>query len=211
MLEFEQDLIKKGYKYIVGTDEAGRGPLCGPVVCAAVIFPTDFHNDEINDSKKLTEKKREKLFELIKNEALAYSICAISPEEIDKLNIYEASRKGMQDAIEKLSIKPDYILTDAMPLKKFQDIPQEALIKGDARALCIAAASILAKVTRDHIMEEYDKKYPYYELKKHKGYPTKRHLELIKKYGVIKGFHRFSYKPVKMLEYEQMTLDLNDN
>ena len=154
-------------------------------------------NDEINDSKKLTEKKREKLYSEIIENALAYDIEIISPEEIDQLNIYEASRTGMVRALSKLKIKPDYILTDAMKLHQLEDIPQEALIKGDGKSFNIAASSILAKVTRDHIMLEYDKKYPQYQLAKHKGYPTALHLKLIEQYGVIPEFYRFSYKPVK--------------
>lgn len=206
MLEYEQPLYNKGYKRIVGTDEAGRGPLCGPVVCAACVLPPDYKNDLINDSKKLTDKKRRMLFEEIKEHALDYQIVCISPEEIDEINIYEASRKGMTLAIKGLKKQPDYILTDCMPLLEFEGIPQEDLVKGDAKAMCIAAASILAKVTRDEIMEEIDKKYPQYEFKKHKGYPTKLHLELLKKYGPIKGLYRYSYKPVKECSYQQLNL-----
>ena len=208
MLDYEKSLYAQGYNLIVGCDEAGRGPLCGPVVCAACILPPNYQNEEINDSKKISEKKREKLFEIIKKDAIAYAIICISPQEIDAINIYEASRKGMQDAIEALNIKPDYILTDAMPLLKFKDIPQEALIKGDAKAINIAAASILAKVTRDKILEEYDRLYPQYEFKKHKGYPTKKHLELLDVYGPIKEIYRYSYGPVKKFTYEQMKLDI---
>ena len=206
MLDYEKEIYKKGYRLIVGCDEAGRGPLCGPVVCASCILPMDYQNEIINDSKKLTDKKRRMLFEEIKRVALGYSIVAISPEEIDKINIYEASRKGMTIAIHNLDIDPDYILTDCMPLKEFPHIPQENLVKGDAKALCIAAASILAKVTRDRIMDELDEKYPQYNLKKHKGYPTKEHLDLLKKYGPIKGLYRYSYKPVQACSYEQLKI-----
>ena len=208
MLDYEKHLIQEGYKLIVGCDEAGRGPLCGPVVCAACILPLDYQNEEINDSKKLTEKKRNKLFEIIKKDAISYSIVVISPQEIDKINIYAASRKGMQEAIKNLTIKPDYILTDAMPLLEFEDTKKEALIKGDAKSMNIAAASILAKVTRDLIMDELDKKYPQYEFKKHKGYPTKRHLELLDQYGPIKEIYRYSYSPVKKFTFEQISLDI---
>ena len=208
MLDYEKDIIKKGYKLIVGCDEAGRGPLCGPVVCAACILPLGYQNEDINDSKKLTEKKREKLFDIIIKDAISYAIVAISPKEIDEINIYQASRKGMELAIEKLTVIPDYILTDAMPLTKFKDIPQEALIKGDAKAINIAAASILAKVTRDRLLDEYDKLYPQYEFKKHKGYPTKKHLELLDKYGPIKELYRFTYGPLKKFMYEQIKLDI---
>lgn len=208
MLDYEKPLYQKGYKLIVGCDEAGRGPLCGPVVCAACIMEENYINDEINDSKKLTDKKRRQLFDVIISHAVSYAIVAISPQEIDKINIYEASRKGMQDAIDLLKVKPDYILTDAMPLLKFKDIPQEAIIKGDAKSINIAAASILAKVTRDNILLEYDKKYPQYQFAKHKGYPTKLHLELLEKYGPIKEIYRFSYKPVQKFNYEQIKLDI---
>lgn len=206
MLDYEQNLFKQGYKLIVGCDEAGRGCLCGPVVCACCIFPPNYKNDFINDSKKLTDKKRRELFKIIIKDALYYSIISISPEEIDRINIYEASRKGMTQAILTCGVKPDYILTDCMPLFGFDGIKQEDLIKGDAKALCIAAASILAKVTRDNIMEELDAKYPAYQLKKHKGYPTKLHVELLNKYGPIKGLYRYSYKPVKACVEKQLTL-----
>lgn len=208
MLDYEKHLIQEGYKLIVGCDEAGRGPLCGPVVCAACILPLNYQNEEINDSKKLTEKKRSKLFEIIKRDAVSYSIVVISPQEIDKINIYAASRKGMQEAIKQLNVTPDYILTDAMPLLEFEDTKKEALIKGDAKSMNIAAASILAKVTRDLIMDELDKKYPQYEFKKHKGYPTKRHLELLDQYGPIKEIYRYSYSPVKKFTFEQISLDI---
>ena len=197
MLDYELDIYKAGFKYIAGTDEAGRGHLCGPVVCAACILPPDYRNELINDSKKLKEKNRELLFDEIIKNALSYKITVISPQEIDKINIYEASRKGMVESIKGLSITPDYILTDAMPLFDFFGTPIEALIKGDAKAQCIAAASILAKVTRDRIMDELDKQYPEYCFKKHKGYPTKQHLELLEKYGPIKEHYRYSYGPVK--------------
>lgn len=206
MLDYEKTLHQKGYKLIVGCDEAGRGPLCGPVVCAACIMPENYLNDDINDSKKLTDKKRRNLYNVIIKDAISYAIVVISPQEIDKINIYEASRKGMQDAIEALNVKPEYILTDAMPLKKFKDIPTEAIIKGDAKAINIAAASILAKVTRDNIMEELDKKYPQYQFAKHKGYPTKLHLELLDKYGPIKEIYRYSYKPVQKFLCKQIEL-----
>ena len=206
MLDYEKDIFNKGYKLIVGCDEAGRGPLCGPVVCASCILPIDYRNELIDDSKKLTDKKRRVLFEEIKKVALSYAIVAIYPEEIDKINIYEASRKGMTEAIKQMDIKPDYILTDCMPLLEFPNIPQENLVKGDARAMCIAAASILAKVTRDDMLDELDKQYPQYNLKKHKGYPTKEHIELLNKYGPIKGVYRFSYKPVQLASLEKISL-----
>jgi ribonuclease HII len=206
MLDYEKNIYQKGYQYIVGCDEAGRGPLCGPVVCASCILPQDYHNEMINDSKKLTAKKRELLFEEIKKVAIAYDIVAIPPHEIDQINIYEASRKGMTMAINNLSISPDYIITDCMPLFGFDGIPQENLVKGDAKAQCVAAASILAKVTRDHLMDELDRQYPQYNFKKHKGYPTKEHLELINKYGIIEEIYRVSYKPVRDVINKKITL-----
>ncbi len=204
MLDYELDIYQKGFEFIAGCDEAGRGPLCGPVVCAAVILPKDYHNEEINDSKKLNEKVREKLFIEIKEHALSYAICVVSPQEIDEINIYEASRIGMVRALNDLKISPDYILTDAMPLYDFFEIPKEALIHGDAKAQSIAAASILAKVTRDHIMQELDKKYPNYHFAKHKGYPTKEHLALLDEYRPIKEIYRFTYGPVKKFIKEKI-------
>lgn len=206
MLDYEVALFNKGYKLIAGCDEAGRGPLCGPVVCAACILPMNYQNDMINDSKKLTDKKRRILFEEIKKVAIAYSIICISPQEIDRINIYEASRKGMTLALKELNVKFDYILTDCMPILEIKDVPQENLVKGDARAMCIAAASILAKVTRDDILDELDNQYPQYNFKKHKGYPTKEHLELLKKYGPIEEIYRYSYKPVKEVAFPPLSL-----
>lgn len=205
MLDYEKSIYEKGYQLIVGTDEAGRGPLVGPVVCAAVIFDKNYQNEDINDSKKLTDKKRRILFEQIKKDALAYAIVSITPEEIDRINIYEASRLGMSKAIRQLKIEPDYILTDCMPLFDFKQ-PLEALVKGDAKALCIAAASILAKVTRDDYLLELDMKYPEYGFRNNKGYPTKSHLEAIKKYGIVPKIYRLSYRPVKEVLNEQLKL-----
>ena len=203
MLTFEDDFYINGYNgkkisFIAGCDEAGRGPLCGPVVAGAVILPASYFNENINDSKKLSAKKREKLYDEIISNALAYGIGIVSPSKIDEINIYNASRLAMELALEKLNYKIDLILTDYMPLK-FNDVPVIPLVKGDAKARCIAAASILAKATRDKIMDEYDKKYPEYEFSKHKGYPTKRHLEILKENGIIKGFYRESYEPIKEL------------
>ncbi len=195
LLTFEKELYEKGFRFICGTDEAGRGPLVGPVVAGAVILPKNYHLDGLTDSKKLSEKKREKFFEIIKKEAIAYGIGIVDAKTIDEVNIYEASRMAMKKAIDNMAIKPDYILTDAMPITDL-DVPVKAIIHGDGLSLTIAAASVLAKVTRDHYMYELDKKYPKYEFRKHKGYPTKRHLELISQYGVTKDY-RFTYKPVK--------------
>ena len=199
LYEYENALYKKGYKYIGGTDEAGRGPLFGPVVAACCVLPHNFKLDGLTDSKQLSEKKREECFEYIKNNCLAYGIGIVDNKEIDRINIYEASRKAMMIAIEEasLKLKPDYILTDAMPLPDL-NIECLSIIKGDAKSISIAAASVIAKVTRDHLMYEVDKKYPEYGFKSHKGYPTKKHIEAINRYGLIDGY-RLTYKPVKDL------------
>ena len=200
----EKRLWNLGYENIAGCDEAGRGPLFGPVVAASVILPHDFVLEGLNDSKKLSEKKREKYYPIIMEKALAVSVSIVEAEEIDKINIYEASRQGMLRATNSLKVKPDYIITDAMPLDGFTNVPHEAIIKGDAKSITIAAASVIAKVTRDRIMYEIDKVHPEYEFKKHKGYPTKKHLELIEKYGIIDGYRR-TYGPVKKYIKEHKT------
>ena len=205
LLAYEKELYKQGYEYICGTDEAGRGPLAGPVVAAACILSRAYKNKEINDSKQLSEKKREELFEIIKKDAIAYGVGIVSAEEIDKLNIYEATKKAMREAIANLKQEFDLILTDAMPLKGY-DVEVIPIIKGDAKALPIAAASIIAKVTRDHMMEELGKQYPEYGFEVHKGYGTKKHMDALKKYGPIKGVHRYSYKPVAKVELCEMSL-----
>lgn len=198
MLNFEDNYYTEKVNIIVGVDEAGRGPLCGPVVAACCILPRDYKNEHINDSKKLSEKKREIAYKEIIENALDYGIGIVDAKRIDEINIYEATKEAMHIAISKLKISYDLILTDAMKLQneKVEVIP---LIKGDAKCECIAAASIIAKVTRDHILEEYDKKYPQYGFKSHKGYGTKKHIEAIKQYGIIKDFHRESYEPIKSL------------
>ena len=200
----EKKLWNLGYENIAGCDEAGRGPLFGPVVAASVILPHDFVLEGLNDSKKLSEKKREKYYPIIMEKALAVSVSIVEADEIDKINIYEASRQGMLRATNSLKVKPDYIITDAMPLDGFTSVPHEAIIKGDAKSITIAAASVIAKVTRDRIMYEIDKVHPEYEFKKHKGYPTKKHLELIEKYGIIDGYRR-TYGPVKKYIEEHKT------
>ena len=199
MHEYEKKYYNLGYKYIAGTDEAGRGPLVGPVVSACVVLPKDYENSEINDSKKLTEKKREKLYDIIMKDALAVGVSIISAKEIDEINILEASRKGMIESFKEANnkIKIDVLLTDAMDIKCL-DIPVEKIIKGDAKSISIAAASIIAKVTRDRILYELDKKYPMYDFKSHKGYPTKKHLELIEKYGIFDEYRK-TYAPVKKI------------
>lgn len=204
LYENEKKLWNLGYENIAGCDEAGRGPLFGPVVAASVILPHDFVLEGLNDSKKLSEKKREKYYPIIMEKALAVSVSVVEADEIDKINIYEASRQGMLRATNSLKVKPDYIITDAMPLDGFTSVPHEAIIKGDAKSITIAAASVIAKVTRDRIMYEIDKVHPEYEFKKHKGYPSKKHLELIEKYGIIDGYRR-TYGPVKKYIEEHKT------
>lgn len=204
-LEYEKEAYAKGKQFIIGLDEAGRGPMAGPLVVGAVIFPQGYHNDFINDSKQLSEKKREKLYEVIIQDALAYDIEVIDVADVDRLNVYKASQKGMLDAIDHISIQPDFALSDAMPLG--DKIEHIAIIKGDSKSLSIAAASILAKVTRDRIMKEYDKIYPEYGFQKHKGYPTKQHKEALKTYGVT-PIHRRSFQPVKDILNEQLSLDI---
>ena len=199
MREYENKYIDMGYNVIAGTDEAGRGPLVGPVVAACVVLPNDYNNDEINDSKKLTEKKREKLYDIIMKDALAVGVSIISAKEIDEINILEASRKGMIESYKEANkkIKIDVLLTDAMKIDTL-DIPVEKIIKGDAKSISIAAASIIAKVTRDRLLLELDKKYPEYGFKDHKGYPTKKHLEAIEKYGIFDEYRK-TYGPVKKI------------
>lgn len=204
-LELDEQYIKEGYRFIVGTDEAGRGCLLGPVFAAAVILPIGFHNDLINDSKKLSEKQREKAFEIIKENAIAYAISSINPETIDEVNILNASRMAMQDAISKLNHEFDLILTDCMKMKGY-NVPVIDLVHGDALSQSIAAASILAKVSRDHLCVELDKKYPEYNIKKNKGYGTKDHLEALKEYGPVKHLHRFTYAPVRACFIEKVSL-----
>jgi len=184
--------LKAEFGVICGADEAGRGPLCGPVCCAAVILKPDFVNEDINDSKKISEKKRDKLFDLIIENAVAYSVVMISPQEIDEINILNASMKGMKTAVENLGIIPDLTLIDGNKIPENMPCNTKSVVKGDATSMNIAAASILAKVSRDRYMAELDKEYPQYQLLKHKGYPTKLHYELIEKYG-IQDFYRKSY------------------
>ena len=193
--QYEKNLHSKEIKIIGGTDEAGRGPLYGPVVAACVVLPEGFELEGLNDSKKLSEKKRNIFYDYIVENTI-YGIGIVSPEEIDKINIYEASRKAMIEAIRKVQkqIPLEYVLSDAMPIDI--DVPVMPIIKGDAKSISIAAASVIAKVTRDKILYEIDKKYPEYGFKNHKGYPTKKHLEAINKYGLIKGYRK-TYGPVK--------------
>ena len=196
LYEYENELYDKGINYIGGVDEVGRGPLIGPVVASCVVLPKDFVLEGLTDSKKLSEKKRDKFYDYIIEYALACGIGVVSPEEIDEINIYEASRKAMLIAISKVreQINLEHVLIDAMPINI--DIPTTSIIKGDAKSISIAAASVVAKVTRDKMMYELDKKYPMYGFASHKGYPTKKHIEAIHKYGLIDGYRK-SYGPVK--------------
>ena len=189
--DYENDKYEKGYTAVCGCDEAGRGPLCGPVVAAAVILPKDLIIEGLNDSKKLTEKKRELLYDVIVEKALAFGIAEASPEEIDEINILNASMLAMRRAVEKLSLKADFCLIDGNSSRGFE-IPTETVVKGDAKSYSIAAASILAKVTRDRICLEQDKEYPEYNIAKHKGYPTKEHMDAVKQFGPS-PIHRKSF------------------
>lgn len=196
LLAYEKELYEKGITLIAGVDEVGRGPLVGPVVAAAVILPVNFSLEGLNDSKKLTEKKRDKFYDIIMNEAIAVGIGEVSPHIIDEINIYQASKLAMIKAIENLKVKPAHILSDAMPLD--MGINNTPIIHGDALSLSIAAASVIAKVTRDRMMYDLDQEYPMYGFKNHKGYPTKMHLEALKKYGPLENY-RFTYGPVRDL------------
>ena len=193
MKDYENELYKTGIKYIAGVDEVGRGPLVGPVVTACVILPKDYYDERINDSKKISEKKREELYDVIMNNALSVGIGMSSEKVIDKINILEATKKAMKEAINNSSIKPEHVLIDAVKLDI--DIPSTSIIKGDAKSQSIAAASIIAKVTRDRMMYELDKKHPEYDFAKNKGYGTKKHIEALYKYGPLKE-HRKTFEPV---------------
>lgn len=198
LYKYEHELEKEGINYIGGVDEVGRGPLIGPVVTACCVLPKDFKLEGLTDSKKLTEKKREEYYKYIIEHCIAYGIGEASPERIDEINIYQATKEAMIMAINKVrdQIPLEHVLIDAMPLEL--DIPSTSIIKGDAKSISIAAASVLAKVTRDHMMIELDEKYPEYGFAKHKGYPTKKHLEAIHEYGLIDGYRK-TYGPVKEL------------
>lgn len=190
--EIEQNLYKKGINYICGIDEAGRGPLAGPVVVASVIMPKDSMIEGINDSKKISESKREKLYEKIIQEAISYAVGIIDQKEIDEINILNATKKGLTTSLKELSVKPDIILVDALTGIDTLQIPYQSIIKGDAKAYSISAASIIAKVTRDRIMRKYDEIYPKYQFAKHKGYGTAAHIASIKEYGIC-PIHRLSF------------------
>ena len=192
--QYERNLRKQGIKLIAGVDEVGRGPLVGPVVAACCILPEEFNLDGLTDSKKLSEAKRNYFFEEIKKQAISYGIGIVDEKRIDEINIYEATKEAMIMAINNCQVKPEHVLTDAMKLDI--DIPVTPIIKGDLRSITISAASVLAKVTRDKMLYELDKKYPMYDFKNNVGYTTKKHLEAINKYGIIDE-HRRSYGPVK--------------
>ncbi len=181
--KIDKEFFDKGVKYIAGIDEAGRGPLAGPVVVASVILPQDSMIEGINDSKKVSEAKREKLYDLIINEAISYGIGIIYQDEIDEINILQATKKGLTEAIKQMEVKPNIIMVDALSGIDTLGIPYKSIIKGDAKCYSIAAASILAKVTRDRIMREWDKIYPEYGFGSHKGYGTAKHITAIKEFG----------------------------
>ena len=204
-LDLDEQYYAQGYKFIVGCDEAGRGCLLGPVFAAAVILPQGLTSPLINDSKKLTAKKREEAYDFIVNNAIAYGVAFVDADEIDEVNIYNASRIAMQRAIDKLNHDFDLVITDAMKMPNYPK-PVVDVIHGDALSLSIAAASILAKVSRDRLCVELDQKYPEYNIKKNKGYGTKDHLEALKKYGPVKHLHRFTYAPVKACFIEKVSL-----
>lgn len=193
MYEYEQELYEKGIELIGGIDEVGRGPLIGPVVTACVILPKNYILEGLTDSKKLSEKKREKFYDILMKDAISIGIGIVDEKEIDKVNIYQATKEAMAQAVDNIKIKPEHILVDAMPLEL--EIPTTSIIKGDAKSITIAAASVIAKVTRDRMLDKLDKIYPMYDLTHNKGYPTKKHLEAIEKYGITK-YHRLSYGPV---------------
>jgi ribonuclease HII len=206
LYKFEEELYDKQIELVCGVDEVGRGPLAGPVVVAACIMPPLLRIKGINDSKKLSEKKREELYKIIVKEAIAYNVVFVSEKEIDELNIYQATKKGMLEAINGLKVKPQHVLIDAMPLGELE-LPHTSIIHGDALSASIAAASILAKVTRDHFMEKMDVKYPNYGFKRHKGYCTKAHVEALEKYGPC-AIHRKTFAPVSKYFTKQLSLDL---
>lgn len=193
--EYENKLYALGYEYLAGVDEVGRGPLAGPVVACSIIMPKSPIIEGVTDSKKISEKKRRLLAEQIKSVALDYQIIFISEKEIDQINILEASKKAMIKAITSHQIQPSYVLVDALNLEL--DIPTEGIIKGDLKSYTIGCASIVAKVARDDYMMEMAKLYPEYGFDRHKGYPTKKHLEAIQKYGVL-PIHRLTFKPISL-------------
>ena len=202
LYKYEKELYRKGYNLIGGVDEVGRGPLIGSVVSACVVLPKDFVLEGLTDSKKLSEKKRNEYYDYIMKHALGVGIGVIDEKKIDEVNIYEATKLAMKEAINNVGFKMDHILIDAMKLDI--DIETTSIIKGDAKSISIAAASVIAKVYRDNMMYELDKIYPMYDLKNNKGYGTKKHLEAIKEYGITK-YHRLTFNPVSM--YKDKIID----
>lgn len=200
LYQYEKELWKNGINLIAGMDEVGRGPLIGPVVTACVILPKDFVLEGLTDSKKLSEKKREEFYDYIMEHAISVGIGMMDDKVIDEVNIYEATKLAMYQAVEKSKVKPEHVLIDAMKLDKLE-MPSTSIIKGDAKSISIAAASVIAKVTRDRMMIELDKKYPMYGFKSHKGYPTKKHIEAIKEYGLIDGYRK-TFKPISEIVKE---------
>jgi ribonuclease HII len=194
----DSNYYRQGYQAIAGCDEAGRGPLAGPVVAGAVILPKDFHHPLINDSKQLTSQQRQTLFTIIQTHALAWSYTLVDVATIDRINILEASRLAMLESLKKLTHRFDVVLTDAMAIHGLT-VPVFPIIRGDALSQTIAASSIIAKVIRDTYMLELDQQYPHYEFRHHKGYPTPKHQQLLLQYGPIKDVHRLSFAPVKRL------------
>ena len=192
--KYEKELYAQGINYIAGVDEVGRGPLVGPVVTACVVLPKGFKLEGLTDSKKLTSKKRNLFYDIIMEQALGVAVGIKDEKVIDEVNIYEATKLAMYEAIDKCPIKPEHVLIDAMKLERL-DIPSTSIIKGDLKSITIAAASVIAKVTRDRMMDELDKKYPMYDFKSNKGYPTKKHVDAIKEDGIISE-HRKTFKPV---------------
>jgi len=199
---YEKELYEKGIKYIGGVDEVGRGPLIGPVVTCCCVLPENFVLEGLTDSKKLSEKKRDEYAKYIIDNCLAYAIGIVDADVIDEINIYQATKLAMKNAIEdvKKQIDIQHVLIDAMPLEL--EIESTSIIKGDSKSISIAAASVIAKVTRDKMMYELDKEYPMYGFNNHKGYPTKKHIEAINKYGLIDGYRK-TYGPVKKVLEEQ--------
>lgn len=197
LYSYEYELQKQGIKYIAGVDEAGRGPLAGPVIAAAVILPLGCFIEKLNDSKKLSPVSREQVYKEVMDKAIAVNMSFIDEKIIDRINIYQASMNAMYNAIYGLSTRPEEVLIDAMPLDDL-DIPHLSIVKGDAKSASIAAASIVAKVERDHLMDEYDKEYPVYGFAKHKGYGTKEHIKALNEYGPC-PLHRRSFEPIKSM------------
>lgn len=201
---FEKNAYREGYQFIAGVDEAGRGPLAGPVVAAAVIFPADYFNSEIKDSKKISSLQREKLYDVIVKEAVAVGVKVIDADVIDHCNILQATLRAMREAVLELSTSPDFILVDGLhPIPIFT--PQKTIVKGDSLSISIAAASIIAKVSRDRIMEIYHRQFPHYNFQRNKGYGTKEHLDAIREFGICK-IHRKSFHVKKL---NQTTLDFS--